>query len=120
MQPRQTIQKSSNHCISEYSAYALLYINELSKAPNMQLGAGAYVCGEETALFESIEGKRGEPRFRPPFPSIHEETCRKRPREKPGCVKTHDLFMGLSSFYRKLRPIKQKTQENAIAKCNNS
>ena len=34
-------------------------------------GAGAYVCGEETALFESIEGKRGEPRFRPPFPSIH-------------------------------------------------
>ena len=33
-------------------------------------GAGAYVCGEETALFESIEGKRGEPRFRPPFPSI--------------------------------------------------
>lgn len=33
-------------------------------------GAGAYVCGEESALFESIEGKRGEPRFRPPFPSI--------------------------------------------------
>lgn len=33
-------------------------------------GAGAYVCGEETALFESIEGKRGEPRIRPPFPSI--------------------------------------------------
>ncbi len=33
-------------------------------------GAGAYVCGEETALFESIEGHRGEPRFRPPFPSI--------------------------------------------------
>ena len=31
-------------------------------------GAGAYVCGEETALFESIEGRRGEPRFRPPFP----------------------------------------------------
>ena len=33
-------------------------------------GAGAYVCGEETALFESIEGKRGEPRFRPPFPGV--------------------------------------------------
>ncbi len=33
-------------------------------------GAGAYVCGEETALFESIEGKRGEPRFRPPYPSV--------------------------------------------------
>jgi [NiFe] hydrogenase diaphorase moiety large subunit len=32
------------------------------------LGAGAYVCGEETALIESIEGRRGEPRNRPPFP----------------------------------------------------
>ncbi len=31
-------------------------------------GAGAYVCGEETALIESIEGKRGEPRFKPPYP----------------------------------------------------
>lgn len=33
-------------------------------------GAGAYVCGEETALFESIEGKRGEPRNKPPFPTV--------------------------------------------------
>ncbi len=34
-------------------------------------GAGAYVCGEETALFESIEGKRGFPRVKPPFPVTH-------------------------------------------------
>jgi NADH-quinone oxidoreductase subunit F len=33
-------------------------------------GAGAYICGEETALLESIEGKRGYPRLRPPFPAI--------------------------------------------------
>jgi NADH:ubiquinone oxidoreductase subunit F (NADH-binding) len=33
-------------------------------------GAGAYVCGEETALIESIEGKRGEPRMKPPFPAV--------------------------------------------------
>ncbi len=33
-------------------------------------GAGAYVCGEETALIESIEGKRGEPRFKPPYPGV--------------------------------------------------
>ncbi len=33
------------------------------------LGAGAYICGEETALLESIEGKRGQPRIRPPFPA---------------------------------------------------
>lgn len=34
-------------------------------------GAGAYICGEETALLESIEGKRGEPRSRPPYPTTH-------------------------------------------------
>ena len=34
----------------------------------LRIGAGAYVCGEETALFQSIEGKRGEPRNKPPFP----------------------------------------------------
>ncbi len=34
-------------------------------------GAGAYICGEETALLESIEGKRGKPRSKPPFPAIH-------------------------------------------------
>ena len=33
-------------------------------------GAGAYVCGEETALIESLEGKRGNPRMRPPFPAV--------------------------------------------------
>jgi len=34
-------------------------------------GAGAYICGEETALLESIEGRRGEPRTRPPYPTTH-------------------------------------------------
>jgi NADH-quinone oxidoreductase subunit F len=33
-------------------------------------GAGAYICGEETALIESLEGKRGQPRFKPPFPAV--------------------------------------------------
>ena len=33
------------------------------------LGAGAYICGEETALMESLEGKKGQPRFKPPFPA---------------------------------------------------
>ena len=36
----------------------------------LRLGAGAFVCGEETALLNSIEGKRGEPRPRPPFPAV--------------------------------------------------
>ncbi|MCA9229428.1 MAG: NAD(P)H-dependent oxidoreductase subunit E [Planctomycetales bacterium] len=34
-------------------------------------GAGAYICGEETALLESLEGRRGEPRLRPPYPTTH-------------------------------------------------
>ncbi|MEI7628588.1 MAG: NADH-quinone oxidoreductase subunit NuoF [Bacteroidota bacterium] len=36
----------------------------------VQRGAGAYICGEETALIESLEGKRGNPRIKPPFPAI--------------------------------------------------
>lgn len=36
----------------------------------VQPGAGAYICGEETALIESLEGKRGNPRIKPPFPAI--------------------------------------------------
>ncbi len=37
---------------------------------HVRLGAGAFVCGEETALMASVEGKRGEPRSRPPFPAV--------------------------------------------------
>lgn len=37
---------------------------------HVQRGAGAYICGEETALLESLEGKRGNPRIKPPFPAI--------------------------------------------------
>jgi len=37
---------------------------------DIRLGAGAFVCGEETALMTSIEGHRGEPRPRPPFPAV--------------------------------------------------
>jgi NADH-quinone oxidoreductase subunit F len=37
----------------------------------IRLGAGAYICGEETALFESIEGRRGFPRVKPPFPTTY-------------------------------------------------
>ena len=36
----------------------------------LRLGSGAYICGEESALFESIEGKRGEPRNKPPYPTL--------------------------------------------------
>jgi len=38
---------------------------------HMFVGAGAYICGEETALLESLEGKQGKPRFKPPFPASY-------------------------------------------------
>lgn len=43
---------------------------EFSLKINTHLGAGAYICGEETALLESLEGKLGQPRLRPPFPAV--------------------------------------------------
>jgi NADH-quinone oxidoreductase subunit F len=48
--------------------------NILGKGYNLEIyvqrGAGAYICGEETALIESLEGKRGNPRIKPPFPAV--------------------------------------------------
>ncbi|MDD3095204.1 MAG: SLBB domain-containing protein, partial [Candidatus Marinimicrobia bacterium] len=60
--------------IADASAYGLLGKNILKSGFNFTLkikkGAGAFVCGEETALINSIEGKRGMPRPRPPFPAV--------------------------------------------------
>ncbi|HEY1235268.1 MAG TPA: NAD(P)H-dependent oxidoreductase subunit E [Candidatus Binatia bacterium] len=59
--------------LGEASGAGLLGANVFSSgfsfAIEMRLGAGAYICGEETALLESIEGKRGLPRIKPPFPT---------------------------------------------------
>lgn len=43
-------------------------LNKFDFEVEIRVGAGAYVCGEETALLESLEGKRGQPRLKPPFP----------------------------------------------------
>jgi NADH-quinone oxidoreductase subunit F len=57
-------------------AYEAGYLGEniLGSGLNLQLtvhaGAGAYICGEETALLDSLEGRRGQPRLRPPFPAV--------------------------------------------------
>ncbi len=45
--------------------------SDLNLNVSVHRGAGAYICGEETALLESIEGKRGKPRTKPPFPATH-------------------------------------------------
>ena len=46
-----------------------IFNTELNFEIHSHLGAGAYICGEETALLNSIEGKKGQPRFKPPFPA---------------------------------------------------
>jgi NADH-quinone oxidoreductase subunit F len=64
-----------SHALEEARAGGLLGAkileSELDFDVEMRLGAGAYICGEETALLESIEGKRGFPRIKPPFPTTH-------------------------------------------------
>lgn len=57
--------------LSELDAFQK-QIKEIGMEFNIEyrLGSGAYICGEESALFESIEGKRGEPRNKPPYPTV--------------------------------------------------
>ncbi|HSD84831.1 MAG TPA: NADH-quinone oxidoreductase subunit NuoF [Anaerolineae bacterium] len=63
------------HAIAECQSAGYLGQNILGSGYDLELevrsGAGAYICGEETALFESIEGKRGFPRMKPPFPATY-------------------------------------------------
>lgn len=60
----------------------------------VRLGAGAFVCGEETALMNSIEGKRGEPRPKPPFPAVSGLW------EKPTVINNVETLANLSSIIR--------------------
>ena len=59
--------------LQEARAEGLLGLNLFDSGVDFELhsqrGAGAYICGEETALLESLEGKKGQPRFKPPFPA---------------------------------------------------
>lgn len=61
------------HALKEAYENGLLGKNILGSGVDVDihaaLGAGAYICGEETAMMESLEGKKGQPRFKPPFPA---------------------------------------------------
>lgn len=63
------------HALQEARDANLIGKNILGSKVDFELynlsGAGAYICGEETALLDSIEGKKGMPRFKPPFPATH-------------------------------------------------
>ena len=66
--------KILNGAIAEAEAAGLLGRNVLGSGLDLDVtvhrGGGAYICGEETALIESLEGKRGHPRIKPPFPAV--------------------------------------------------
>jgi NADH-quinone oxidoreductase subunit F len=66
--------KSQQKAIDEAYKAGLLGKNIMGKGYDLDMtihpGAGAYICGEETALLDSLEGKRGQPRFKPPFPAV--------------------------------------------------
>ncbi|MFL5731165.1 MAG: NADH-quinone oxidoreductase subunit NuoF [Cytophagaceae bacterium] len=68
------IAKILEKAIAEAKAKGFLGKNILGKGYDLEIyvniGAGAYICGEETALLESLEGKRGNPRIKPPFPAV--------------------------------------------------
>ena len=69
------IYKRFEEALAEARAAGFLGKNILGSGVDFELfahhGYGAYICGEETALLESIEGKKGQPRFKPPFPASY-------------------------------------------------
>jgi len=62
------------HAVEEANAAGYLGKNILGSGFDLEVtvhaGAGAYICGEETALLDSLEGRRGQPRLKPPFPAV--------------------------------------------------
>src|SRR4051795_10813489 len=65
--------RALEQAVAEAYAKGYLGTNVLGSGMNLELvvhrGAGAYICGEESALLDSLEGKRGNPRLKPPFPA---------------------------------------------------
>ncbi|MDZ7737197.1 MAG: NADH-quinone oxidoreductase subunit NuoF [Gammaproteobacteria bacterium] len=68
-EPYQRIETALKEAYAEGYAGQKILGSDISIDIYNTLGAGAYICGEETALLESLEGKKGLPRFKPPFPA---------------------------------------------------
>jgi NADH:ubiquinone oxidoreductase subunit F (NADH-binding)/(2Fe-2S) ferredoxin len=90
--------KRLKHAIAQAEDYGLLGHNILNSGVSFKLnikeGAGAFVCGEETALLASIEGKRGMPRPRPPFPA------NKGLWDKPTCLNNVETLANVPLIIR--------------------
>jgi [NiFe] hydrogenase diaphorase moiety large subunit len=67
----------------------------------IRMGSGAYICGEESALFESMEGKRGEPRNKPPYPTVAGYL------KKPTVINNVETFVNVLMICR-IGPVKYK------------
>ncbi len=91
--------KRLNIAIKQAKEYGLLGENifgaNFSFDIELRLGAGAFVCGEETALMTSIEGKRGEPRPRPPFPAV------KGLWQKPSILNNVETYANIPVIFNK-------------------
>jgi NADH-quinone oxidoreductase subunit F len=64
------LQKAIDECYAAGLLGRNILESDYSLDLHVHCGAGAYICGEETALIESLEGKRGNPRIKPPFPAV--------------------------------------------------
>ena len=91
--------KRIKHAISQAHEYGLLGKNIFDSGfvfdAEVRTGAGAFVCGEETALIASIEGKRGQPTPKPPFPSVQGVW------KKPTTVNNVETLANLATIFRK-------------------
>src|SRR4029453_7363446 len=69
----EALEKMNAACKEAYAA-GILGTNAMGTGKTVHVyvhkGAGAYICGEETALMNSLEGRRGNPRIKPPFPAV--------------------------------------------------
>ncbi|EIJ42757.1 NADH-quinone oxidoreductase, F subunit [Beggiatoa alba B18LD] len=95
---RESIERFEAALQEAYDA-GLLGKNILGSGVDVDLythhGAGAYICGEETALLESIEGKKGQPRYKPPFPASYGLFG------KPTTINNTETFASVPTILRK-------------------
>jgi NADH-quinone oxidoreductase subunit F len=96
----RTLQRAIDECYANNLLGRNILGKNFSLEVYMHRGAGAYICGEETGLIESLEGKRGWPRIKPPFPAV--EGAFRKPTvvnniETLACV-THIIDRGTDWF----------------------